>query len=42
MDKGTQQQTYKHIVTCISIARQRVGEHIPAAQALNNRTSIAR
>jgi hypothetical protein len=31
-----------HNVTCIPIARQRVGKHIPATQALNNRrTSIA-
>jgi hypothetical protein len=31
------------IVTCIPIARQRVGEHIPAgAYERNNRTSIAR
>jgi hypothetical protein len=30
-------------VTCIPIARQRFGKHIPAqANALNNRTSIAR
>jgi hypothetical protein len=33
---------FRYIVTCISIARQRVGKHIPATQALNNRTSIAR
>jgi hypothetical protein len=34
---------YEYIVTCIPIARQRVGKHVPATQALNNsRTSIAR
>lgn len=32
---------FRHIVTCIPIDRQRVAEHIPAAQALNNRISIA-
>jgi hypothetical protein len=31
------------IVTCIHIARQRIGEHIPEeTNARNNRTSIAR
>jgi hypothetical protein len=31
-----------YIVTCIPIARQRIGEHIPAeANACNRRTSIA-
>jgi hypothetical protein len=29
-------------VTYILIARQRLGKHIPATNALNNRTSIAR
>jgi hypothetical protein len=29
-------------VTHMPIARQRLGEHIPEAYALNNRTSIAR
>jgi hypothetical protein len=29
----------EYIVTCTPIAKQRVGEHIPATQALNNRTS---
>jgi hypothetical protein len=34
---------YKNIVTCIPIARQRLGKHIPArANARKNRTSIAR
>jgi hypothetical protein len=43
VDTGTQQQTYKHIVTCIPIARQRVGKQILQTQALNNRrASIAR
>jgi hypothetical protein len=32
-----------YIVTCIPIARQRLGKHIPAqANARSNRTSIAR
>jgi hypothetical protein len=34
---------HQYIVTCISIARQRLGKHIPEeANARNNRTSIAR
>jgi hypothetical protein len=33
----------EYIATCIPIARQRLGKHIPAqAKARNNRTSIAR
>jgi hypothetical protein len=31
-----------YIVTRIPIARQRVGKHIPATRARNNRTSIAK
>jgi hypothetical protein len=35
--------TEQHFVTCITIARQRLGKHIPSqANSLNNRTSIAR
>jgi hypothetical protein len=33
---------YKYIVTCVPIARQRVGVHIPATRARYNGTSIAR
>jgi hypothetical protein len=32
----------KGTVTCIPIAMQQVGKHIPATRAHNNRTSIAR
>jgi hypothetical protein len=32
----------EHIVTCISIARQRLGKHIPAEANAHNRTSITR
>jgi hypothetical protein len=35
--------SHDDIVTCIPIARQRLGKYIPAeANAINNRTSIAR
>jgi hypothetical protein len=36
-------RTLEHTVTCIPIARQRLGKHIPAeTNKRNNRTSIAR
>jgi hypothetical protein len=33
---------FHNIVTCILIARQQFGKYIPATNAINNRTSIAR
>jgi hypothetical protein len=41
MKKSNTQININIIVMHMAIARQRLGKHIPATQALNNRTSIA-
>jgi hypothetical protein len=42
MEGSGRELCYGSTVTCIPIARQQLGKHIPATRARENRASIAR